>query len=179
MILGCGITGWIALQAFINMAVNTATLPFSGLTLPFVSYGGSSLVACMAGIGVLLSISRYGSQAAAAPANARPAQNAVANGATYATLGFGWRNWRARLSSLGRPRRVAARRRAAGNPALSGGAYNVKAINTPRSATLNRRVVRAKRTIARRTGAGRKPRPAHGPAGRRPSSGTRQVPRRR
>jgi cell division protein FtsW len=59
-LLALGITCWIFFQASVHMAVNTATLPFTGLTLPFVSYGGSSLVSCMAGVGVLLSISRAG-----------------------------------------------------------------------------------------------------------------------
>lgn len=52
-----GITTWIVFQAFINIAVNTALAPVTGITLPFVSYGGSSLVASMIGIGVLLKIS--------------------------------------------------------------------------------------------------------------------------
>ena len=44
-------------QAFINIAVNTALMPVTGITLPFVSYGGSSLVASLVGIGILLNIS--------------------------------------------------------------------------------------------------------------------------
>ena len=70
--LGCGITAWIAIQAFVNIAVNTATIPVGGLTLPFISYGGSSLLATMAAVGVLLSISRYGARAL--PAN-RPSKS--------------------------------------------------------------------------------------------------------
>ncbi|MEZ4768353.1 MAG: putative peptidoglycan glycosyltransferase FtsW [Caldilineales bacterium] len=178
LILGCGITGWIALQAFINIAVNTATLPFSGLTLPFVSYGGSSLVACMAGVGVLLSISRYGTQAATSPARATAVP--PNNGATYATLGLWWRNWRARLPGSGRARRVTTSRQTSrtGRGRTSSGNYSVKASSAPRTAALSRRVTRTKRTIARRTGAGRKP--ASGSSSRSKStSGTRQVPRRR
>lgn len=173
LILGCGITGWIALQAFINIAVNTATLPFSGLTLPFVSYGGSSLVACMAGVGVLLSISRYSTQAAPSPARAATVQ--PTNGATYATLGLWWRNWRTRLPGSGRSRRVTTSRpttRSSRGVTGGGGSYSVKASSAPRTAALSRRVTRTKRTIARRTGTGRKPAPTS-------ASGTRQVPRRR
>ena len=173
LILGCGITGWIALQAFINIAVNTATLPFSGLTLPFVSYGGSSLVACMAGVGVLLSISRYSTQPAPSPARAAAVQ--PTNGATYATLGLWWRNWRTRLPGSGRSRRVTTSRpttRSSRGVTGGGGSYSVKASSAPRTAALSRRVTRTKRTIARRTGTGRKPAPTS-------ASGTRQVPRRR
>lgn len=53
-----GITTWITIQAFINIAVNTALAPVTGITLPFVSYGGSSLVASLVGIAILLNISQ-------------------------------------------------------------------------------------------------------------------------
>lgn len=56
--LGMGITLLIGTQALINACVVTGLLPTKGLTLPFVSYGGSSLVVCMLGVGILLSISR-------------------------------------------------------------------------------------------------------------------------
>ena len=57
-LLSAGITFWIAFQALINMAVVTGTIPFTGIALPFISVGGSSLTMCMAGVGILLSISR-------------------------------------------------------------------------------------------------------------------------
>ncbi|TKB90489.1 MAG: putative lipid II flippase FtsW [Nitrospira sp.] len=56
--LGMGITLLIAVQALINAAVVTGLLPTKGLTLPFVSYGGSSLVMSLVGVGILLNISR-------------------------------------------------------------------------------------------------------------------------
>ena len=56
--LGLGITLLIGIQALVNAAVVTGLLPTKGLTLPFVSYGGSSLVVSFAGVGMLLSISR-------------------------------------------------------------------------------------------------------------------------
>lgn len=56
-LVAVGITVWLVMQAFINIAVNTALIPVTGITLPFVSYGGSSLIASMIGAGVLLSIS--------------------------------------------------------------------------------------------------------------------------
>ncbi len=57
-ILASGLTSCLAFQALINIGVVTITLPFTGLPLPFISYGGSSLVISMMAVGVLLSISR-------------------------------------------------------------------------------------------------------------------------
>jgi cell division protein FtsW len=62
-LLSIGITCWISIQALINMAVVTGTIPFTGIALPFVSLGGSSLVTCMVGIGILVSISRVANAA--------------------------------------------------------------------------------------------------------------------
>lgn len=59
MLIAIGITSWFVFQAIINMGVNLAILPLTGLTLPFVSYGGSSLIANMLAAGILLNISRY------------------------------------------------------------------------------------------------------------------------
>ena len=56
--LAMGITMLIGMQALVNAGVVTGLLPTKGLTLPFVSYGGSSLVANLFGVGMLLSISR-------------------------------------------------------------------------------------------------------------------------
>lgn len=56
--LAMGITMLIGMQALVNAGVVTGLLPTKGLTLPFVSYGGSSLVANLLGVGILLSISR-------------------------------------------------------------------------------------------------------------------------
>jgi cell division protein FtsW len=57
-VLAAGLTCALALQALANMAVVTATVPYAGIPLPFISYGGSSMVTSMACIGLLLSISR-------------------------------------------------------------------------------------------------------------------------
>ncbi|MGM9680369.1 MAG: FtsW/RodA/SpoVE family cell cycle protein, partial [Eubacteriales bacterium] len=54
-----GIVSHVGIQAFLNMMVVTALIPNTGITLPFFSYGGSSLVILMVEMGVLLSISRY------------------------------------------------------------------------------------------------------------------------
>jgi cell division protein FtsW len=58
-LLAIGLTSMIVVQAAINIGVVTATLPVTGITLPFISYGGSSLVLSLAGVGVLLNISRH------------------------------------------------------------------------------------------------------------------------
>jgi cell division protein FtsW len=58
--LATGITTGIVVQSLINVGVITATLPFTGIPLPFVSYGGSSLMVSLAGIGILLNVSRQG-----------------------------------------------------------------------------------------------------------------------
>lgn len=60
-LLAAGITIMIVFQAFINIGVVSGALPVTGITLPFISYGGSSLLLTMAGVGLLLNISRYSS----------------------------------------------------------------------------------------------------------------------
>jgi cell division protein FtsW len=60
--LAAGITTWIAFQALLNMGTVTDTVPITGVTLPFISYGGTSLAVTMAATGVLLSIAAHGGQ---------------------------------------------------------------------------------------------------------------------
>ena len=57
-VLASGVTCSLIFQALINIAVVTATAPFTGIPLPFISFGGSSLVISMTGVGLLLAISR-------------------------------------------------------------------------------------------------------------------------
>lgn len=57
-LLALGIVCWFSYQALINIAVITAVMPFTGIPLPFISYGGSSLMVSLVGAGILLSISR-------------------------------------------------------------------------------------------------------------------------
>jgi cell division protein FtsW len=59
MLVAVGITSWFVFQAVINMGVNLSLLPLTGITMPFISYGGSSLIANMMGAGILLNISRF------------------------------------------------------------------------------------------------------------------------
>lgn len=58
LLLGCGVVSLLGLQAAINIGVTTSLLPNKGLPLPFISYGGSNLVASLFGVGLLLSIYR-------------------------------------------------------------------------------------------------------------------------
>ena len=58
-LLTAGLVCGIALQAVINIAVVTASMPITGITLPFVSYGGTSLVFTMANVGIILNVSRH------------------------------------------------------------------------------------------------------------------------
>ena len=88
-VLATGLTFWLITQAFINIAVVTATIPFTGVPLPFISFGGSALVAALAAVGVLLNISR-----------SEPAKE------NDATFNFGWRNGGTRVSRTDRRRRT-------------------------------------------------------------------------
>ncbi|MEO7019396.1 MAG: putative lipid II flippase FtsW [Ktedonobacteraceae bacterium] len=58
-LLATGLTSWLVLQAFINIGANTATIPYTGVPLPFISFGGSSVIVSLAAVGILLNISRY------------------------------------------------------------------------------------------------------------------------
>ncbi len=54
-----GMTSWIVFQAFTNIAVNIALMPVTGITLPFISYGGSSLLSVLVATGILLQLSKH------------------------------------------------------------------------------------------------------------------------
>ena len=54
-----GITTWLVMQAFINLAVNLGLMPVIGITLPFISYGGSSMLANLLAVGILLQLSKH------------------------------------------------------------------------------------------------------------------------
>ncbi len=64
-LVATGITTWLVFQAWVNMAVVASLIPMTGITLPFISYGGSSLCVGLIAVGILLNVGR---QAARAPA---------------------------------------------------------------------------------------------------------------
>jgi cell division protein FtsW len=61
-LIAVGITTQIAVQAIINISVVTATVPTTGMSLPFFSYGGTALLLLLANVGILLNISRSNSK---------------------------------------------------------------------------------------------------------------------
>lgn len=70
-LLATGITCWIILQAILNIGSVIDAIPFTGVPLPLISYGGSSLVMSLAAIGILLNISRYTQKPAGSNEDAR------------------------------------------------------------------------------------------------------------
>jgi cell division protein FtsW len=60
LLLATGITTWLAAQALVNIAAVTGTLPTTGIPLPFISYGGSSLAISLLAMGILLNVSAQG-----------------------------------------------------------------------------------------------------------------------
>ncbi len=93
MLLAGGVAFWIGIEALINMSVLLGLLPFAGNALPFFSFGGSNLVTTLAGVGLLLNISRR-----------QP--SSTASEGYVSTIGIGWRHRRRRVSRLGHHRRA-------------------------------------------------------------------------
>jgi cell division protein FtsW len=62
-LLAVGVTCLIAVQAMLHIAVNLALIPTTGMTLPFLSYGRSSLLVCLMGVGILMNIARRSAEA--------------------------------------------------------------------------------------------------------------------
>lgn len=63
-LLAVGVTSLIAVQAMLHIAVNLALIPTTGITLPLLSYGRSSLLVCLIGVGILINIGRRAAEAA-------------------------------------------------------------------------------------------------------------------
>jgi cell division protein FtsW len=87
-VLAAGLSCSLVIQALVNIAVVTATLPYAGVPLPFISYGGSALVVALASAGLLLSISRGKVKKRRTGVRARD--------------DLGGRDWGARVSRVGR-----------------------------------------------------------------------------
>ncbi|HEX4744396.1 MAG TPA: putative lipid II flippase FtsW [Candidatus Limnocylindria bacterium] len=66
-LLATGITAWLVFQAWLNMAVVASLVPMTGITLPFISYGGSSLCVSLVAVGILLNVGRQGAERASVP----------------------------------------------------------------------------------------------------------------
>ncbi len=90
-LLCVGFTSWVIIQALLNIAVMTGVIPSTGVPLPFISFGGSSLMVVMIGVGLMLSVHRV----AARPKPTSERRSDIAN------IDRSWRHRRARLSGLG------------------------------------------------------------------------------
>lgn len=93
-LLAGGISIWILVEAFLNMAVMVSLLPNAGNALPFISYGGSHLLVTMAGIGILLNIGKQGQMG--------KSQSQGGNGFA-SVVDLRWRNGGRRVSRSVRP----------------------------------------------------------------------------
>ncbi|MDQ6927619.1 MAG: putative lipid II flippase FtsW [Actinomycetota bacterium] len=62
MLVASGVTAWVVVQALINIGAVSAIMPVTGVPLPFVSFGGSSLVITMGAVGLLVNVARAGSR---------------------------------------------------------------------------------------------------------------------
>jgi len=87
MLVATGITTWLTVQAFVNIAVNTGLMPVTGITLPFMSYGGTSMLTTLAGVGILLQISKSTTPYYASNTNRR--RNGRSRSAKYGHLARG------------------------------------------------------------------------------------------
>ena len=97
-LLASGVTFWVSVEAFINMAVMVGLMPFAGNALPFVSAGGSNLVATLCAIGIMLNISRQSSESTNLEENGWRSFGAV--------IDLRWRNGRRSVSRARRTRRT-------------------------------------------------------------------------
>ena len=90
-LLCVGFTSWVIIQALLNIAVMTGVVPSTGVPLPFISFGGSSLAVVMVGVGLMLSVHRVATRR-------RPASERRSD---IANFDRSWRHRRARLSRAG------------------------------------------------------------------------------
>ena len=138
MLLATGITSLLILQALLNAAVVVAAAPPTGVTLPFISYGGSSLVTALGAVGILLSISRYSHDVSGSTSSVRKL--------TDARFDFGWGDGRSRLPRSGRTASAKkSRRTGAGRATTSRGGNHKRTAGST-----------ARKRAVRKTGTGRK-----------------------
>jgi cell division protein FtsW len=78
-LLASGVTMWIGMEALINMSVMVGLMPFAGNALPFISAGGSNLVSTLCAVGIMLNISRQGSDVTSMEDDERRSFGAVVN----------------------------------------------------------------------------------------------------
>jgi cell division protein FtsW len=90
-LLAAGVTLWIITKAWMNIAVMLNLLPSTGVALPLISFGGSSLVTVLAGLALLLSVARVTAK-----------QNSPEGRSTSARIDGGWGNRWTRLSGASR-----------------------------------------------------------------------------
>jgi len=76
-LLAAGIVSWLGIQALVNLGAVTGLLPITGVPLPFLSYGGSSLVVSLAAVGILLNIARAPTAVTARAARPRARRHAA------------------------------------------------------------------------------------------------------
>ena len=94
-LLASGVTIWIVIEAMLNMAVMVGLLPHAGNGLPFISYGGTSMLVSLAGIGILLNVARA--------ADVSSEKNRVSGGNAFgAVVDLRWRDRGRRVSRSGR-----------------------------------------------------------------------------
>ncbi|MCY3865398.1 MAG: FtsW/RodA/SpoVE family cell cycle protein [Chloroflexi bacterium] len=103
-LLCVGFTSWVIIQALLNIAVMTGAVPSTGVPLPFISFGGSSLFVVMIGVGLMLSVHRVATRR----------KSTTERRSDIASFDRSWRNRRTRLSRAGdRPGAVAGPQRGA------------------------------------------------------------------
>jgi len=100
-LLCVGFTSWVIIQALLNIAVMTGAVPSTGVPLPLISFGGSSLLVVMIGVGLMLSVYRVATRR----------KSTSERRSDIASFDRSWRNRRARLSRAGdRPSATAGQR---------------------------------------------------------------------
>ena len=90
-LLCVGFTSWVIIQALLNIAVMTGAVPSTGVPLPFISFGGSSLMVVMIGVGLMLSVRRVATRR----------KSTAERRSEIASFDRSWRNRRTRISRAG------------------------------------------------------------------------------